>query len=171
MLYDAAKISEQCNVSKLTAYVKLKLPEVKPLVINKNGKLFVDDKGLELIKESLKQIKQAEIEIAGMEAELLKEDMIEILKSNNEFLKKQLNIKDDQIEGVKKLLENNQILFKEEQEKNKTVLNLSEVIKEHDIELVNKLSEALAVQRSKSAEEENHKKKGFFKRLFEKQGE
>jgi hypothetical protein len=170
MLYDTAKISEQCNISRRTAYVKLKLPEVKSLVINKNGRLFVDEEGLGYIKESLKQGHQAETEIAGMEAELLKEDMIDVLKSDNEFLKKQLDVKDEQIEGIKKLLENNQVIFQQEQEKNKTVLNLSEVIKEHDIELVNRLSKALEIQRAKAAEQEEElqKKKGFFKRLFEK---
>ena len=127
MLYDAIKISEECNITKLTAYAKLKLPEVKPLVITQNGISFVDENGLEIIKKSLKYRQEDETEIEGMEAELLKDDMIKVLKANNEFLKNQLTVKDDQIEGIKKLLENNQILLQNTQdiqEKNKTNSNL-----------------------------------------------
>ena len=172
MLYDATQISEQFNITKLTADAKLELPEVKLLVINKDGKLFVDEIGLEIIKESLKYSQETEKEIAGVEAELLKDDMIKVLKANNEFLKNQLNVKDDQIEVIKKLLENNKIFMQyaqENEEKNKATLNSTAVVKEHDIELVNKLSEALERQRVKAeAEREQQKDKGFFKRLFKK---
>ena len=51
---------------------------------------------------------------------LLKEDMIEILKNNVEFIKQQLNVKDGQLYDINKLLENTQVLFRQEQEKNKT---------------------------------------------------
>lgn len=175
MLYDANKIAEQLNISKVTAYAKMKLQEIKPLVINQNGKSFVDDKGLEAIRQSLKYNQnpeaesEGETEVAATEAELLKEDLIEILKNNVEFLKQQLNVKDAQIHDIKKLLENTQVLFKQEQDKNKTILSLPETIKEHDIQLVNNLTLALERQRAKvAAEEELRKKKSFLKRIFDK---
>jgi hypothetical protein len=180
MLYDANKVSEILNISKVTAYAKMKLPDVKPLVIHKNGKAFVDDNGLEAIKQSLKYNQnidnEAEIETAATEAALLKEDLIEVLKSNIDFLKQQLSVKDsqlsakdEQIYDIKTLLENTQVLFKQEQDKNNTILALPETIKDHDIKLVNKLNEVLEKQRIKAAEEaELSNKKSFFKRIFEK---
>jgi hypothetical protein len=180
MLYDANKVSELFNISKVTAYAKMKLPEIKPLVIHKNGKVYVDDIGLEAVKQSLRYNKnpeaEAEIEVASTEAEFLKEDLIDVLKNNIEFLKQQLTIKDaqmsakdDQIHDIKKLLENTQVLFKQEQDKNNTILALPETIKEHDIQLVNRLNESLARQKAIAAEEaERKKKKSFFQRVFDR---
>lgn len=178
MLYDANKVSELFNISKVTAYAKLKLPEIKPLVIHKNGKVYVDDNGLEAVRQSLRYNKsqeaEAEIEVASTEAELLKEDLIEVLKNNVEFLKQQLSIKDaqmsakdEQIHDIKKILENTQVLFKQEQDKNHTIAALPDTIKEHDIELVNKLNAALQRQRAIAAEEaELRKKKSFLQLIF-----
>jgi hypothetical protein len=180
MLFDANKVSELLNISKVTAYAKMKLPEIKPIVIHKNGKAFVDEKGLDAIKQSLRYNQNiewaAEAEAATTEAELLKEDIIEVLKNNIEFLKQQLTVKDtqmsakdEQIYDIKRLLENTQVLFKQEQDKNNTILALPETIKEHDIKLVNQLTESLAKQRAIAAEEaELNRKKGLFQRFFDK---
>jgi len=169
MIYDAFKIAKQLNISKVTAYAKMKLPEIKPFIITHNGKSCVDEKGLEAIKLSLKynQNAEAESEIAATVVTLLKEDMIEILKNNVEFIKEQLIVKDGQLYNINKLLENTQVLFKQEQEKNKIVLSLPQTIKEHDIELVNTLNDSLERQRIKAAAEEVlHRKKGIFEKLF-----
>lgn len=171
MIYDAFKIAKHLNISKVTAYAKMKLPEVKPFLISHNGKTCVEEKGLEAIKHSLKynQSSDAESEVAVTVVNLLKEDMIEILKSNIEFIKQQLTVKDGQLYDINKLLENTQILFKQEQEKNKIVLSLPETIKEHDIQLVNNLTQSLERQRANAvAEEVLHRKKGIFQRLFNK---
>jgi hypothetical protein len=171
MIYDAFKIAKHLNISKVTAYAKMKLPEIKPFLIIHNGKTCVDDKGLEAIKQSLKynHNTDAEEEVAATVVTLLKEDMIEILKNNIEFIKEQLTVKDGQIYNINKLLENTQVLFKQEQEKNKIVLSLPETIKEHDILLVNNLNESLERQRAKTAAEESlYRKKGLFHRLFDK---
>mgnify|MGYP001602004634 CR=1 FL=1 len=171
MIYDAFKIAKHLNISKVTAYAKMKLPEVKPFLISHNGKTCVEEKGLEAIKQALKynQSSEAESEVAVTVVNLLKEDMIEILKSNIEFIKQQLNVKDGQLYDINKLLENTQILFKQEQEKNKIVLSLPETIKEHDIQLVNNLTQSLERQRANAvAEEVLHRKKGIFQRLFNK---
>jgi hypothetical protein len=177
MLYDANKVSELFNISKVTAYAKMKLPEIKPLVVHKNGKVYVDDNGLEAVRQSLRYKNpesEAEVEVASTEAELLKEDLIEVLKNNVEFLKQQLSIKDaqmsakdQQIHDIKKLLENTQVLFKQEQDKSSTIAALPDTIKEHDIELVNKLNAALERQRAIAAEEaELRNKKGLLQRIF-----
>ena len=95
--------------------------------------------------------------------------MIDILKNNIEFLKEQLKVKDGQLYDINKLLENTQILFRQDQEKNKAILSLPETIKEHDIQLVNTLTETLEKQRAKvAAAVVNNKKKGVFERLFDR---
>jgi|GEM_PF-2009946 len=169
MIYDAFKIAKHLDISKVTAYAKMKLPEIKPFLIFHNGKTCVDDKGLEAIKQTLKynQNSEAQAEVAATAVTLLKEDMIEILKNNIEFIKEQLNVKDGQLYNINKLLENTQVLFKQEQEKNKIVLSLPETIKEHDIQLVNTLNESLERQRAiTAAEEVSRRNKGIFQRLF-----
>ncbi|MBU3144410.1 hypothetical protein [Clostridium sp. CF012] len=170
MIYDALKISKHLNISKVTVYAKMKLPEIKAFLIFHNGKTCVDEEGLEAIKQCLKYNQSAEEEVAATDITHLKEDMIDILKNNIEFLKEQLNVKDGQLYDINKLLENTQILFRQDQEKNKAILSLPETIKEHDIQLVNNLTQTLERQKIKAAaEEELHRKKGIFQRLFDKQ--
>ncbi|GCD09979.1 hypothetical protein [Clostridium tagluense] len=170
MIYDALKVSKRLNISKVTVYAKMKLPEIKAFLIFHNGKTCVDEEGLEAIKQSLKYNQTSEEEIAATDITSLKEDMIEILKNNIEFLKEQLTVKDGQLYDINKLLENTQILFRQDQEKNKAILSLPETIKEHDIQLVNKLTQTLERQKAKAAaEEELHRKKSIFQRLFDKQ--
>lgn len=176
MLYDATKIAKKLNTSTVTVYAKFKLEEIKPLIIRKNGKAYVDDIGLESIKQSLKynQSNKGEDEAAAtIEIELLKDDMIETLKTNIAYLISQLNVKDDQllskdgqIKGINQLFENTQILFKQEQEKSINLLSLPEVIKEHDIELMDTLTATLNRQKEVFNKEEQNQKKGFFKGLF-----
>lgn len=174
MLYDATKIARRLNISKVTAYAKLKLPEINSFIIRQNGKNLVDEKGLDAIKQSLKYNQSPEEEVAAtIDMDTLKGDMINTLSSTIEFLKAQLNVKDEQMQSIKKLFENTQVLFKKEQEKN--VLALPEKIKEHDVEhdiqLVNTLTLAMENQRDKmkAEEEEAKKKKGFFQRIFRNQ--
>ena len=170
MMYDALKISKHLNISKVTVYAKMKLPEIKAFLIFHNGKTCVDEEGLEAIKQCLKYNQTAEEEVAATDVTQLKEDMIDILKNNIEFLKQQLNVKDGQLYDINKLLENTQVLFRQDQEKNKAILSLPETIKEHDIQLVNTLTQTLERQKIKAAaEEELHRKKGIFQRLFDKQ--
>lgn len=176
MLYDATKIAKKLNTSKVTVYAKLKLEEIKPLVIMKNGKSYVDDNGLESIKQSLKYNQSnvgEEVAAATVEIELLKDDMIETLKTNISFLIGQLNVKDEQllskdsqIKEINQLFENTQVLFKQEQEKSITFLALPEVIKEHDIELMETLTNTLKRQKEIYLIEEQNRKKGFFNGIF-----
>lgn len=176
MLYDAKKIAKLLNISTVTAYAKLKLDEIKPLIIIQNGKSFVNDKGLEAIRQNLKYNTNSNAEEASTTAEIeeLKDDMIETLKNNIEFLKEQLIIKDnqllskdDQIKEINQLFENTQVLFKQEQEKTKTILAIPETIREHDVEIVNTLNQAMEKQKqSYLLEQQNQKKRGFLSSIF-----
>jgi len=168
-MYDAIKISKKLNISTVTVYAKMKLPEIKAFLIFHNGKTCVDEEGIEAIKQCLKYKQSAEDEVAATEITVLKEDMIDILKNNIEFLKEQLNVKDGQLYDINKLLENTQVLFRQDQEKHKSILSLPETIKEHDIQLLNNLTETLEKQRAKAAAEEVlNRKKGIFEIIFNK---
>lgn len=167
MIYDALKISKKLKISTVTVYAKMKLPEIKAFLIFHNGKTCVDDEGLEAIKQCLKYNQTAEEEVAATEVTQLKEDMIDILKNNIEFLKEQLTVKDGQLYDINKLLENTQVLFRQDQEKHKAILSLPETIKEHDIQLLNTLTETLERQRAKAAAEVIlNRKKGILEKLF-----
>lgn len=189
MLYNAKEIAKKLNISIVTAYAKLKLDEIKPLIINKNGKAYVDVKGLEAIKQSLKYNQnQAEEEAAAAlekEKENLKDLLIETLQKQVEdltgerdkiriekseeinHLKEQLNVKDQQIATKDKHVENMQILLKQEQDKTDSTFALPEFVKEHDVELVNTLMSAMEKQKElHQIEEQNKKKKSFFNNIF-----
>ena len=65
----------------------------------------------------------------------LNKDYLNSLKSENEFLKEQLEEKDKQISELHKLIENSQILLREEQKKSEQQLYLAEHFKEVDNKL------------------------------------
>ena len=128
MIYDIGKVAELTHVSKVTIYRKLKLQEIKPFIIMKNNKQFLDKKGIDVIKEMLnvttdevtglnsKDIEQPlnpDISVSVADLMSVKDTLIESLQSNSELLKKELGIKNNQIESLHRLIENNQILLKE----------------------------------------------------------
>jgi len=93
MIFDSFEIAKYLNISKITAYARMKLPEVKPFLIAHNGKTCVDEKGLEVIKQSLNYNNTSEAELAATVVNPLKEDMIEILKNEIEFIKTTIKCK------------------------------------------------------------------------------
>ena len=117
MLYDATRIAKKLNVSKVTVYAKMKLPEIRSFLISENGKSLVDEKGLEAIKQSLKYNQSSETELAATDMGILKGDMINSLTGTIEFLKEQLNVKDEQMQSIRKLFENNKSCLKRNKKK------------------------------------------------------
>ncbi len=177
MLYNVTQIAKILNINKVTAFAKLKIDEVRPLVIKRDGKTFVNEKGLKAIKDSLNYnqntVTKDEIAASTLEIDIIKEDIIDSLKTHIEFLKEQINVKDQQISSKdnqiqknNQLFENTQVLFKNEQEKNTTILTLPETIKEHDIELVNTLTTAMKKQKEAFLIEQMKRKKGIFSGIF-----
>ena len=177
MLYNVTEIAENLNISRVTAYAKLKLKEVKPFIIRQNGKTQVDEEGLMAIKNSLdyneSAITNKEVAASTIEMDVLKVGIIDTLKSNIEFLKKQINVKDEQlsikdnqIQKNNQLFENTQVLFKNEQEKNTSILTLPKTIHDHDIELVNNLTAAMQRQKDLFLKEQQNHKKGLFNSIF-----
>jgi len=172
LIYDIGKVAEITHVSKVTIYRKLKLQEIKPFIITKNNKQFLDEKGINIIKEMLnvttdeitelnsKDIEQPsnpEIAISITDLMSVKDTLIESLQSNSELLKKELDIKNNQIESLHKLIENNQILLKEKPQQDIRLLE------EHFQDLDTKLMDIKEQMNVKDQPQE-----GFFKRIFKK---
>ncbi|GAA0764478.1 hypothetical protein [Clostridium sartagoforme] len=162
MLRTVEETAIQLGVSKTTIYNKLKLKEYKYRIIKKQGKSMVDDGLFNLIKESLKvqnevENKENENDV-NAEISIDEEGLFNLNKELIENLLNQLKEKDKQIAELHKLIENSQILLKEEQKKSDQQLYLSEHFEEVD----NKLQDL-----REKMEERRNEKKGFFK-IFSK---
>lgn len=152
MLHDVDEISIKLNVSKVTIYNKLKLKELKAYIVKKQGKSFVDEDGFNLIKDSLNikssiknsvkndNVMNSANEEVAMDNEYLinlKDSLIDTLNSDIEFLRREIIAKNIQLESKDKLIENMQVLLKQEQdkEKQKELFALETHFKELDFKL------------------------------------
>ena len=177
MLRSVAELSVLTGLSKVSIYNKIKLKEIEQYVVKNKGITYVSDEGIALIKEGLNlkedtlnnslksnkdeiavSIDNKEIEEFKVELKELNKDYLNSLKSENELLKKQLEEKDKQIAELHKLIENSQILLKEEQKKREQQLYLAEHFEEVD----NKLQDL-----REKMEQKRNEKKGLFK-IFSK---
>lgn len=139
MLRTVEETAIQLGVSKTTIYNKLKMKEYKSKLVKKQGKSMVDDSLFNLIQEGLKV--QNEVENKEIENDVNAETSIDedgLLNLNKELidnLLEQLKEKDKQISELHKLIENSQILLKEEQKKSEQQLYLAEHFEEVDNKL------------------------------------
>ena len=162
MLRTVEETAIQLGVSKTTIYNKLKLKEYKSKLVKKQGKSMIDDSLFNLIQDGLKV--QNEVENKEIENDVNAETSIDedgLLNLNKELidnLLEQLKEKDKQISELHRLIENSQILLKEEQKKSEQQLYLAEHFEEVD----NKLQDL----REKMEQKRNEKIK-FFK-IFSK---
>lgn len=162
MLRTVEETAIQLGVSKTTIYNKLKLKEYKSKVVKRQGKSMVDDSLFNLIQEGLKI--QNEVENnknkndINAEISIDEEGLFNLNKELIENLLDQLKEKDKQIAELHKLIENSQILLKEEQKKTDKQLYLEEHFEEVDIKLQD-LKEKM--------EQRRNDKKSFFK-IFSK---
>lgn len=162
MLRTVEETAIQLGVSKTTIYNKLKLKEYKSKLVKKQGKSMIDDSLFNLIQEGLKV--QNEVENKEIENDVNAETSIDedgLLNLNKELidnLLEQLKEKDKQISELHRLIENNQILLKEEQKKSEQQLYLAEHFEEVD----NKLQDL-----KEKMEQKRNDRKSFFK-IFSK---
>ena len=163
MLRTVEDVAIQLEVSKTTIYNKLKLNEYKNLIIKKQGKSMIDDTLLNLIKDSLKlKIKVENDGFKNDSNEEISMDEDNLLNLNKELISNllaQLKEKDKQIAELHKLIENSQILLKEEQKKSESQLYLAEHFEEVD----QKLQDLREKMIEKSSE-----KKGLLRKIFNK---
>lgn len=162
MLRTVEETAIQLGVSKTTIYNKLKLKEYKSRIVKKQGKSMVDDGLFNLIQERLKvqnEVENKEIENdVNAEISIDEEGLFNLNKELIENLLNQLKEKDKQIAELHKLIENSQILLKEEQKKSDKQLYLEEHFHEVD--------DRLQDIREKMEQRKNDKK-SFFK-IFSK---
>jgi hypothetical protein len=193
VLYNVEQIAKLTKVSKVTIYRKLKLNQVKPYIITKQGKSYVDEHGFKVITELLNVItnntdnvnyKETEQAMTLEEQDLLHEtscnnNIITGLKSEIEFLRNllekdsskgeieflhsQLEEKDRQLENKDKLLENMQILVKDAKSKQQNDIPLLEA---HFVELDEKIGNIKKEMDNRRVRSESDKQtKGFFRFL------
>lgn len=165
-MYDINKVSELTGVSKVTIYKKIKkIKELEPFIVRKDDKTYILEDGLRLIKEQLtvnnkvnSEI-ESEVAIEGISTELtINKELINLLTEQLKEKDTQLKEKDKQIAELHKLIENSQILLKEEQKKSDKQLYLEEHFEEVD----NKLQDL-----REKMEQRKSNNKSFFK-IFSK---
>jgi hypothetical protein len=182
MLYSVEQIAETLGISKVTVYRKLKLHEVKQFTVVKNGKTFLEETGLDIIRQSLsvttgenietnKNCSEAEIAIDTEQLQGVKDKLIDTLQSDIEYLRSQLSDrehfyrsqlqeKDVQINSKDRQIENMQTLMQNEQQ-----LHLkSKLLEEARVKEVDSM---LSIVRERM-EERKKESKGFFERFFSK---
>jgi hypothetical protein len=171
-MYTVVEVSERLNVSKVTIYSKLR--KFKDKVVMKHGQRWINDELFKIIKEDLK-LKDIDIDtlnddiamdidnIDNIEFTNNKEDLVNFNKDLINTLIEQLNIKDKQMEAkdiqiseLHHLIENSQVLLKQEKEVNQ--LQLEEHLQELDLKL-NDVKE-------KMEQRKTEKKKGLFEKIF-----
>ena len=180
MLRSVAEVSVLTGLSKVSIYNKIKLKEMEQYIVKNKGITYISEEGIALIKDGLNlkedtlnslnnSLKVVEDEIAislenkelqdfKVELKELNKDYLKSLKSENEVLRKQLDEKDKQIAELHKLIENSQILLKEEQKKLDKQLYLEEHFEEVD-KRIQDLKDKM--------EQRRNDKKSFFK-IFSK---
>ena len=167
-MFTVDEVSKFLSVSKVTIYAKLKKYESK--VVVKQGKKYVTEELLSLIKqelnlkECLKDNLKVENNTGAINQEIatdrddlinLNQDLINFLKQQLEEKDIQLREKDKQIEELINLNKNNQILLKQQQDKE---IN-QKLLEDHFQEVDQKLMDL----RDRMEEKKNSKKFfGFF---------
>ncbi|WP_099328777.1 hypothetical protein [Clostridium paraputrificum] len=167
-MFTVEEVSKLLSVSKVTIYAKLKKYESK--VVVKQGKKYVTEELLSLIKqelnlkECLKDNLKVENNTGAINQEIatdrddlinLNQDLINFLKQQLEEKDIQLREKDKQIEELINLNKNNQILLKQQQDKE---IN-QKLLEDHFQEVDQKLMDL----RDRMEEKKNSKKIfGFF---------
>ena len=167
-MFTVEEVSKLLSVSKVTIYAKLKKYESK--VVVKQGKKYVTEELLSLIKqelnlkECLKYNLKVENNTGAINQEIatdrddlinLNQDLINFLKQQLEEKDRQLREKDKQIEELINLNKNNQILLKQQQDKE---IN-QKLLEDHFQEVDQKLMDL----RDRMEEKKNSKKFfGFF---------
>jgi hypothetical protein len=147
MLYTVAEVSDMLEFSKVTIYNKINSlkTDLKPYIKHRKGITYIDDKGVLIIKRDLgliedentlnsgnefkaenplgksdlKQFKEINILVETLEKTIKtgQANYINSLLGQIELLKSELNKKDEQINNTLRLLENSQVLIKDNKEK------------------------------------------------------
>lgn len=147
-MYSVEEVAEQLRVSKVTIYAKLKKHD--DMVVLKQGKKYVPDELLSLIKSELNlknnlnnDLKPKDIECNGTQGN--SKDRGDLVKLNKDLINSLLNQvaeKDRQIADMQKTIDelvnlnkNSQVLLKQQQDKEIKTFQLEERFHEVDSKL------------------------------------
>ena len=163
MLYTVSEISELIGLSRVTLYKKLKCLEMSTHISKKQNVTYIDEIGLNLIKNSLqdlnneKEYNNIDDDIAmDNEDSTLNEDMFKLLKEQLREKDIQLHEANERLKQAHKLIENNQVLLKDKPQDFK-------VLEEHFQDLDNKFTDI-----RQDMQERKEPPRGIFKRIFKK---
>ena len=124
--YKVVDVAKMLDVSKVTIYEKMKLlkKELKPYIKLKGNVKYVDTQGIEIIRKSLKDYQEEENNftntLLNTEHDIegsIENPYIQHLKEEIEYYRNQLKAKDEQINTHMELIQNFQVLIKQEQTK------------------------------------------------------
>ncbi|MDU2057602.1 MAG: hypothetical protein E6716_19225 [Clostridioides difficile] len=175
MFRSVSEISVLTGLSKVSIYKKIKQEKFQEFITRNKGITYVSEDGVKLILKEfeVKRVKSdglnslncehdfeneevaITIENKGIEEEKewlkeLKVEYINSLKDEIKYLRKQIEKKDNQIQELINLNKNNQVLLKQQQDKEINQLKLEDHIKEFD--------EKLLVLKEKMEQKRNTKK-------------
>lgn len=147
-MFTVEEVAEKLSISKVTVYAKLK--RYNDEVVVKQGKKYVSEDLFNLIKNDLRlktnlknNLNKEETKSdVNQEIAIDTDDLIKLNKSLNEVLIKQLEEKDKQINDLHKKIDelinlnkNNQVLLKQQQDKEINQLQLEDHFQEVDNKL------------------------------------
>lgn len=140
MLKSIENVSKELGISKAAIYRKLKNDEYKKHIVKENGKMMLNEILLEKLKLNTRKKKVENIK----EVEIVEKKELEVINKNYkddksevvEILLNQINEKNVQINRLHDLIENNQVLIKNQQEREKEQLKLEEHFREIDKKLI-----------------------------------
>ena len=140
MLKSIENVSKEIGISKATIYKKLKNDEYKKYIVKENGKMMLNEKIVEKLKRDIRKKKVeniADVEIVeNKELEVINKSYKEENSEVVEILLNQIKEKNAQIDRLHGLIENNQVLIKHHQDKEKEQLKLEEHFREIDKKLI-----------------------------------
>ena len=136
MLKSINNVSKELGISKATIYKKLKEEKYKKLIIKENNVIKINESLYELLKANTKRnnieevknveiVDKEELNVVKVEENMKEDNVVGILLN-------QIKEKDLQINRLHDLIENNQILIKNSQEREKERVVLEEHFKDID---------------------------------------
>lgn len=161
------------SISKQSIYNKIKLKEYKDKEVKKQGKTYIEEDLLNLIKDSLKlntdfkeDLKHKDIqEPQERDIPAVKDDILNMNKELIKALLEQLKEKDLQIYALHKIVENSQVLIKEKPQRD--ILQLEEHFQGLEIKLMD-IKEQM-IQRKDQEQNikyEGEGKKNWFRKIL-----
>ena len=166
-MYDINQVAQLTGISKVSVYKKLKkLKEIEQYIVKEVDKTYVLEEGVRLIRDSLQVNSRVKNKVKNdVDEECAISDGYENLTVNKQLINgllKQLDEKDKQIQDLHKQIEelinlnkNNQVLLKQQQDKE---IN-QKLLEDHFLEVDQKLMDL----RDRMEEKKNSKKFfGFF---------